>query len=180
MIAGMLGLPLVRASGLAVLVLSAGVVGLVLAHQRDAARIEAADIRATLERERATRQEAIASAVALVRAREQHLLDNLHRIQEQHDVQIAQVRADADRAAAAAGRLRLAVGAASGSIRRAVPGTGAASAAVGATASALADVVEQCVERYRAVAAAADAGHTAGQQCERAYGAAATSNQVAR
>lgn len=177
---GVLGLPMVRAAGVALLVMSVGVVGLVLAHQRDAALIEAADTRATLERERAVRQESIAAAVAMVRAREQHLLDNLNRIQEKHDVQIAQARADADRAAAAAGRLRLAIGAASGSIRRALPGTGAASAAVGATASALADVVEQCVERYRAVAAAADAGHTAGQQCERAYGAAVTSSQVTR
>lgn len=173
MIGGVLGLPSVRAVGLTLLVMSAGTVGVVLAHQRDAARIEAADTRVTLERERAQRQQAIAAAVELARAKEQHLLDNLQRLQERHDAQISQVRADADRAAAAAGRLRLALDAASGSIRRTTAGAGAASASVGTTAAALAVVVEQCVERYRAVASAADAGHAAGQQCERAYGAAA-------
>lgn len=179
MIGGVLGLPWVRTAGVALLVVSAGVVGLVLAHQRDAALIEAADARTALAQERAQRQQAIAEALALVRVREQHLADRLQQIQERHDVQIADARAAAGHAAAAADRLRGALDAAGGSIRRAAAAHPAA-AGVGATAAALAGVVEQCVERYRAVASAADAGHAAGQQCERAYDAATAAAAVTR
>lgn len=178
MIGAVLVPPVWRLVGAVSLLSCVALGGVVLSHQRDTARIDAADARLALARERADRQEAIAAAVALVRVREQHLVDNLQRIQDRHDAELSQARADAGHSAAAADRLRRAVGAAGGAIRRGAAGAGASAAGIGTTADALAVVVEQCVERYRAVASAADAGHAAGQQCERAYGAAA--RQVTR
>ena len=72
-------------------------------------------------------------------------------------------RSDADRAAAAARRLRDQL-AASAAARAA--DTAASSAG---PADRSAEVLGQCVERYRSVAAAADAAVIAGQACERSY-----------
>lgn len=73
-------------------------------------------------------------------------------------------RADAARAAVAAGSLRTHVAALAERAATCDP-----AAAGDGPADRLADVLGQCVERYGAVAAAADRAIVAGQQCQRAY-----------
>lgn len=150
-----------------VLVACAG--GAVLLHQRDAARVDASTARAELSTNRAAAAAAVADAQRLARAEEQRRTAALEEITHAHDLQVAQLRDDAARAADAVRRLRerLTMLSSTASSRAADPGL----AGNGTTAGDLAELLGACSERYRAVAAAADEHRAAGLACEQSFDA---------
>lgn len=139
------------------------------------ARADLAEHIAQAERDRAAGARAIAEQQRRHRDTERRAAEALQEIDHAHHQAEAALRADRDRAAAAAVRLRDQLAA----LR---PVAGPASAAglahpaagsppAGPAAGVLAELLGRCSEQLRAVAEHADAARAAGQRCERGWDA---------
>ncbi|MEY8688419.1 MAG: DUF2514 family protein [Leptothrix sp. (in: b-proteobacteria)] len=141
--------------------------------QADVARLgtELAQLHATISQERADAAQAALTAVAAVRAEEQRRVDALRDLETKHEAERMALRADADRAAGAADRLRARLASITASLRAPRAGANPAPAGIGETGATIAELFSQCVDRYRSMAAEADAARSAGLAAERAYDA---------
>lgn len=141
-----------------------------VADARDAGR---AEVQARWDAQRAAHAEVAASAAHAARAEERRREAALRKEMDDALQAVARARADADRAAGAAERLRHAARAAAARCGAATGDTATAAASAAATGAGdlLAELLRAADERAGALAAEADRRGIAGTACERAYDA---------
>jgi hypothetical protein len=141
-------------------------------HERELGRTEGrAEVQARWD-SAVQKQQAQAIADAQANAKEtQRRLARDKEHQDAYDTELAQARADADRATASADGLRQRANQYAAAARRAAGNTAAVvnGTPTGDPAGVLADVLGKVGDRSRLLAAYADAARRAGKQCERDY-----------
>jgi hypothetical protein len=162
------------AAELAIVVAMTGGAAWFVHHERALGRDEGrAEVQTKWDRARAVQQDqAIADAAANAKETQRRLARQKE-AQDAYDTELAQARADADRAGAAADGLRQRAQAYAAAARRAASNPAAVgnSAPAGDPVMVLADVLGKVGDRSRLLAAYADAARRAGKQCEAAYDA---------